>query len=214
MTRPDSSRSKGILPVGQAGVSPADAPMSEDLLALFRKTGALLDGHFVLRSGLHSREYFQCAILLQHTEIAALVCGQLADRLREFDCDSVISPALGGIIVGQEVGRSLGKRHIFVEKEDGKLVLRRGFQISPDEKFIVVEDVVTRGGRVQETIDIVRAHGGVVSAVGVIVDRSGESKPDFGCPFLSLVEMTVENFPANDLPSDLAKIPAVKPGSK
>ena len=188
--------------------------MSEDLLALFRKTGALLDGHFVLRSDLHSRQYFQCAILLQHTDIAAQVCGQLADRLREFDCDAVISPALGGIIVGQEVGRSLGKRHIFVEKEEGKLVLRRSFQISPDEKFIVVEDVVTRGGRVQETIEIVRARGGVVSAVGVIVDRSGETKPDFGCPFISLVEMSVENFLADNLPPDLAKIPVVKPGSK
>lgn len=188
--------------------------MSEDFLAIFRKTGALFDGHFVLRSGLHSRQYFQCAILLQHTDVAAQVCGQLADKLREFDCDTVISPALGGIIVGQEVGRSLGKRHIFVEKEDGKLVLRRGFQISPDEKFIVVEDVVTRGGRVQETIDIVRAHGGIVSAVGVIVDRSGETKPDFGCPFVSLVEMSVENFPADNLPPDLAKIPAAKPGSK
>jgi orotate phosphoribosyltransferase len=188
--------------------------MNEDLLALFRKTGALLDGHFVLRSGLHSRQYFQCAILLQNTDIAAQVCAQLADKLREFDCDTVISPALGGIIVGQEVGRSLGKRHIFVEKEEGKLVLRRGFQISPDEKFIVVEDVVTRGGRVQETIDIVRAHGGIVSAVGVIVDRSGDAKPDFKCPFVSLVEMTVENFPANDLPADLARMPTVKPGSK
>ena len=188
--------------------------MSEDLLALFRKTAALLDGHFVLRSGLHSRQYFQCAILLQHTDIAAQVCGQLADKLREFDCDTVISPALGGIIVGQEVGCSLGKRHIFVEKENGKLVLRRGFQISPNEKFIVVEDVVTRGGRVQETIDIVRAHGGIVFAVGVIVDRSGDTKPDFACPFVSLVEMSVENFPADNLPPDLAKIPAVKPGSK
>ena len=188
--------------------------MSEDLLTLFRKTGALLDGHFVLRSGLHSRQYFQCAILLQHTDIAAQVCGQLADRLREFDCDAVISPALGGIIVGQEIGRSLGKRHIFVEKEEGKLVLRRGFQISPNEKFIVTEDVVTRGGRVQETIDIVHAHGGIVTAVGVIVDRSGDKKPDFGCPFVSLIEMNVETFPADNLPPDLAKIPAVKPGSK
>ena len=188
--------------------------MSEDLLALFRKTGALLDGHFVLRSGLHSRQYFQCAILLQHTDIAAQVCGQLADKLRKFDCDTVISPALGGIIVGQEVGRSLGRRHIFVEKEEGKLVLRRGFQISPDEKFIVVEDVVTRGGRVQETIDIVRTHGGIVSAVGVIVDRSGDKKSDFGCPFFRLIEMNVENFSPENLPSDLAKIPAFKPGSK
>ena len=188
--------------------------MGDDILSLFRKTGALLDGHFILRSGLHSREYFQCALLLQDTAIAAKICGWLADKLREFDCDTVISPALGGIIVGQEVGRSLGKHHIFVEKEEGKLVLRRGFQISRGEKFVVVEDVVTRGGRVQETIDIVRSHGGIVLAVGVIVDRSGETKPDFGCPFSSLVEMSVETFPSDKLPPDLAKIPAVKPGSK
>ena len=188
--------------------------MSEDLLALFRKTGALLDGHFILRSGLHSREYFQCAILLQNTDIAERACKMLADKLHRFDCDSVISPALGGIIVGQEVGRSLGKRHIFVEKEDGKLALRRGFKIARGEKFVVVEDVVTRGGRVQETIDIVRANGGLVAAVGVIVDRSGDTKPDFGCPFVSLVEMDVENFAADKLPPDLAKIPPVKPGSK
>ena len=188
--------------------------MREDLLALFRKTGALLDGHFVLRSGLHSREYFQCALLLQHTDIAAKVCGWLADKLRDFNCDTVISPALGGIIVGQEVGRSLGKRHIFAEKEEGKLVLRRGFEISPNERFIVVEDVVTRGGRVQETIDIVYAHGGIVSAVGVIVDRSGKETPDFGCPFVSLVEMNVETFSEDKLPPDLLKIPALKPGSK
>jgi orotate phosphoribosyltransferase len=188
--------------------------MSEDLLVLFRRTGALLDGHFILRSGLHSRRYFQCALLLQDTEVAAKVCGWLADKLRKFDCDTVISPALGGIIVGQEVGRSLGKPHIFVEKEEGKLILRRGFQISRGEKFVVVEDVVTRGGRVQETIDIVRNQGAIVSAVGVIVDRSGKAKPDFGCPFVSLVEMTVETFPADKLPPDLTKIPAVKPGSK
>src|SRR5213596_1115468 len=188
--------------------------MSEDLLALFRKTGALLDGHFILRSGLHSREYFQCAILLQHTDIAERVCKMLADKLRSFECDSVISPALGGVIVGQEVARSLGKRHIFTEKEDGKLALRRGFKIDNGEKFVVVEDVVTRGGRVQETIDIVRAHGGSVCAVGVIVDRSGDAKPDFGCPFVSLTEMNVETFSADNLPPDLVRIPAVKPGSK
>jgi len=215
MTHPAKPRSTGILPVGPAGVPAAgSAPTKDALLTLFRKTGALLDGHFVLRSGLHSRQYFQCAILLQHTDIAARVCGWLADKLREFDCDAVISPALGGIIVGQEVGCELGKRHIFVEKEDGKLVLRRGFQIEPNEKFIVVEDVVTRGGRVQETIDIVRANGGIVSAVGVIVDRSGKVKPNFGCPFVSLVEMNVENFAADNLPPDLAAIPAIKPGSK
>jgi len=212
--KPEKVRDPESIRAGQFTAETAPQNMSEDLLALFRETGALLDGHFILRSGMHSRQYFQCALLLQHTEIATKVCSWLADKLRDFDCDAVISPALGGIIVGQEVGCSLGKRHIFVEKEDGKLVLRRGFQISPDEKFIVVEDVVTRGGRVQETIDIVRAHRGIVSAVGVILDRSGQSKPDFGCPFVSLIEMDVETFPADKLPPDLAKIPAVKPGSK
>ncbi len=189
-------------------------PVTLPVKIVFRKTGALLDGHFVLRSGLHSRQYFQCALLLQHTDIAEQVCQMLADKLRGFDCDAVISPALGGIIVGQEVARSLGKRHIFVEKEGGKLALRRGFKIDNHEKFVVVEDVVTRGGRVQETIDIVREHGGIVTAVGVIVDRSGKAKPDLGCPFVSLVEMDVETFEADKLPAELAKIPAVKPGSK
>jgi orotate phosphoribosyltransferase len=188
--------------------------MSEDLLTLFRKTGALLDGHFVLRSGLHSRQFFQCALLLQHTDVAADVCGRLADKLRGIECDGVISPALGGIVVGQEVGRALGKRHIFAEKEAGGLVLRRGFQIRPNERFIVAEDVVTRGGRVQETVDIVHAHGGKVTGIGVIVDRSGGERPDYGCPFVSLVEMNVETFPADRVPADLAGIPPVKPGSK
>ncbi len=188
--------------------------MSEDLLALFRRTGALLDGHFVLRSGLHSRQFFQCALLLQHTDVAADVCGRLANRLRDLDCDAVISPALGGIIVGQEVGRALGKRHIFAEKDAGGLVLRRGFQIRPNERFVIAEDVVTRGGRVQETVDIVRAHGGEVAGIGVIVDRSGGQRPDFGCPFVSLIEMNVETFEADKLPPDLSGTPAVKPGSK
>lgn len=191
-----------------------DIFMQEDLLALFRKTGALLDGHFILRSGLHSRQYFQCALLLQHTDIAERICRQLADKLRKFESDGVISPALGGIVVGQEVGRALGKRHIFVEKEAGGLALRRGFKIDRSERFIVAEDVVTRGGRVQETIDIVRAHGGVVVAAGVIVDRSGKAKPDFGCPFVSLIEMKVETFEPDKLPVDLARVPAIKPGSK
>jgi orotate phosphoribosyltransferase len=188
--------------------------MSDDLLALFRQTGALLDGHFVLRSGLHSRQFFQCALLLQHTDIAADVCTRLANKLRDFECDAVISPALGGIIVGQEVGRALGKRHIFAEKAEGGLVLRRGFEIGPNERFIVAEDVVTRGGRVQETLDIVRSRGGLVAAIGVIVDRSGGKRPDFGCPFVSLIEMNVETFEADNLPADLARTPAIKPGSK
>ena len=187
---------------------------SSELLDLFRSTNALLDGHFVLRSGLHSRHYFQCALLLQHTQIAAQVCGALADKLCEFPAERVVSPALGGIIVGHEIARALGKPHIFVEKEDGKLVLRRGFEIKPGTRFIVAEDVVTRGGRVQETIDIVRAHGGVVTAVAALVDRSGGNLPDLGCPFVSLTQLNVETFEADKLPPDLAAIPVTKPGSK
>ena len=187
--------------------------MSDDLLALFRQTGALLDGHFVLRSGLHSRQFFQCALLLQYTDVAADVCGRLADKLRKIECDAVISPALGGIVVGQEVGRSLGKRHIFAEKDAGGLVLRRGFQISPNERFIVAEDVVTRGGRVQETIDIVRTNRGQVGGVAIMVDRSNSSV-DLGVPTFSLIKLNVETFEADTLPPDLAKIPGIKPGSK
>lgn len=186
-----------------------------EVLDLFRSTGALLHGHFVLRSGLHSREFFQCALLLQDATVAAKVCGMLAGKLRGFEAETVVSPAVGGIIVGQEVARHLGKRHIFVEKDGaGALVLRRGFAIRKGERFIVAEDVVTRGGRVQETIQIIRDHGGVVAAAGSIVDRSGGQLPDFGCPFVSLVQMNVETFDPGNLPEDLLGVPAVKPGSK
>ena len=186
-----------------------------EVLDLFRKTNALLDGHFVLRSGLHSRQFFQCALLLRDTAIAARVCGALAEKLRGIEADSVISPALGGIIVGHEVARALGKPHIFVEKNDaGKLVMRRGFQIAAGTRFIVAEDVVTRGGRVQETLDIVRGLGGEVVAVAALVDRSGGKLPDFGCPFVSLAQLNVETFEADKLPPDLDGTPAVKPGSK
>ncbi|MCX6963654.1 MAG: orotate phosphoribosyltransferase, partial [Verrucomicrobia bacterium] len=135
----------------------------QDVLDLFKQTGALLHGHFVLRSGLHSREFFQCALLLQDAPIASRVCGMLAEKLGAYEAEAVISPAVGGIIVGQEVARHLGKKHIFVEKDgNGGLVLRRGFEIHPGQRFVVAEDVVTRGGRVQETIQIVRDHGGIV----------------------------------------------------
>ena len=186
------------------------------IFSLFRETRALLDGHFVLRSGLHSRQFFQCALLLQHPRAAETVCAALAERLAGIPCDAVISPALGGILVGHEVGRALNKRHVFAEKDDAsRLVLRRGFEIGAGERFIVVEDVVTRGGRVQETVDIVRARGGGVAAVAVLVDRSGGNRPDFGgVPFVSLLALDVEAFPADALPPDLAGMPAVKPGSK
>ena len=189
--------------------------MNDVVLDYFHQTGALLRGHFILRSGLHSREFFQCALLLQDAAIAAEVCGLLARKLAGYEASTVISPAIGGIIVGQEVARHLGKRHIFAEKDDrGALVVRRGFSIRPGERFVVAEDVVTRGGRVQETIRIVEDLGGEVVAAGAIVDRSGGSLPDFGCPFVSLVEIHVETFAANRLPPDLIAIPAVKPGSK
>lgn len=186
-----------------------------EVLDLFQKTGALLHGHFILRSGLHSREFFQCALLLQDAGVAAHVCGLLAEKLKSYEASTVISPAVGGIIVGQEVARQLGKKHIFVEKDgSGGLVLRRGFQIHPGERYLVAEDVVTRGGRVLETIQIIRDLGGIVVAAGSIVDRSGGQLPDFGCPFVSLVQMTVETFDPADLPEDLRSIPASKPGSK
>ena len=185
-----------------------------DLLDLFRQTGALLEGHFLLRSGLHSRQFFQCALLLQDTRIAAQVCSQLAEKVRAIGATRVISPALGGVIVGHEVARHLGLPHIFAEKDNDRLVLRRGFHIHPGDKFLVVEDVVTRGGRVQETLAIVRAHGGVPLAVAALVDRSGGKLPDFGCPFISLAQLNAETFEPENLPPDLAGTPAIKPGSK
>ncbi len=185
-----------------------------DILDLFRKAGALLEGHFLLRSGLHSRQFFQCALLLQNTSLASDVCGRLADKARATGANRVISPALGGVIVGHEVARHLGLPHIFAEKENDRLVLRRGFEIHKGDKFIVAEDVVTRGGRVMETIDIVRQHGGEVVAVAAIVDRSGGQLPEFGCPFISLTQLNVETFAADNLPPDLAGTLAIKPGSK
>jgi orotate phosphoribosyltransferase len=137
----------------------------------------------------------------------------LAAKVKTLGAVTVVAPAMGGLVIGQEVARQLGVRFIFVEKEDGRLVLRRGFKIAPGEKIIIVEDVVTKGGRVQETIDIVRANGGTVAGVAMVVDRSnGATK--LGVPMFSLIALLVETFEADKLPSDLAKIPAVKPGSK
>lgn len=187
----------------------------DEILNLFRRTGALLHGHFVLRSGLHSREFFQCALLLRDTAAASEVCRFLAGHLRSLDFDTVISPALGGVLVGQEAARQLGKPHIFAEKDDtGALVLRRGFTITSGERFVVIEDVVTRGGRLMETVEIVKQHGGVVAAAACLVNRSGGQLPAMDFPFHGLVELTPETFPPDALPPDLAGSPAIKPGSK
>ena len=185
----------------------------DEVLKIFRDSGALLEGHFILRSGLHSRQYFQCALALQQMPVVEKLGHALADKVRPLGAVTVIAPALGGLVIGQEVARQLGVRFIFSEKEEGKLVLRRGFKIAPGEKILVVEDVVTKGGRVQETIDIVRAHGGNVVGVAAIVDRSNGAV-NFGVPFVSLISLQVETFKPDKLPPDLAAIPAVKPGSK
>jgi orotate phosphoribosyltransferase len=185
----------------------------DEVLKIFRGSGALLEGHFILRSGLHSRQYFQCALALQQMPVVEKLGHALADRVRKLGVVTVVAPALGGLVIGQEVARQLAVRFIFTEKEEGKLVLRRGFKMAPDEKILVVEDVVTKGGRVQETIDIVRAHGGNVAGVAAIVDRSNGTV-NFGVPFASLLSLKVETFEPDNLPPDLAKIPAAKPGSK
>ncbi len=137
----------------------------------------------------------------------------IAAKARSLGARTVIAPAMGGLVIGQEVARQLGLRFVFAEKEDGKLVFRRGFRIAEGEPILVVEDVVTKGGRVQETIDIVRAHQGHVAGVAMLVDRSG-GKVDLGVPTISLIRLDVEAFPADRLPADLAAIPATKPGSK
>jgi orotate phosphoribosyltransferase len=186
---------------------------SDDALHIFRQTGALLEGHFVLRSGFHSRQFFQCALALQQMPVVEELGGALAARVRSLGAATVISPAMGGLVIGQEVARQLRARFIFVEKEEGKLVLRRGFRILPGERILVVEDVVTKGGRVRETIDIVRACGGQVAGAAMIVDRSNGAV-DFGVPTFSLIALTVETFEPDKLPPDLAGTPAVKPGSK
>ena len=186
---------------------------SADVLQVFRDTGALLEGHFILRSGLHSRQFFQCALALQQMPIVERLGAALAAKVRGLGAVTVVSPAMGGLVIGQEVARQLGLRFIFVEKEEGRLVLRRGFKIAPDEKILVVEDVVTKGGRVQETINIVRAHGGNVLGVAMVVDRSN-GQTQLGVPLFSLIALQVETFDPNKLPPDLAKSPAVKPGSK
>ena len=184
-----------------------------EALQIFRDTGALLEGHFVLRSGLHSRQFFQCALALQQMPIVEKLGAALAEWVRSLDAVTVVAPAMGGLVIGQEVARQLGLRFIFVEKEEGKLVLRRGFKILPQERILIVEDVVTKGGRVQETIEIVRAHHGNVVGVAMIVDRSNGAV-DLGVPLFSLLRMNVETFAPESLPPDLAASPAVKPGSQ
>jgi orotate phosphoribosyltransferase len=209
-----ATASNWLEPLGTAPRPNYTGPVTrQEILDVFRETGALLEGHFVLRSGMHSRQYFQCALALQQMPTVEKLGGALASQVRHLGAGTVVSPAMGGLVLGQEVARQLGVRFIFVEKEEGKLALRRGFKIAKSEKILVVEDVVTKGGRVQETLDIVRAHGGDVVGVAMAVDRSNGAVK-FGVPSFSLLALEVEAFEPDKLPADLAALPAVKPGSK
>lgn len=186
-----------------------------DILERFERCGALLTGHFRLRSGLHSNRFFQAALALQHTQVAAELCGELADRVRVegLEIDTVVSPAVGGIVVGQELGRALGCRAIFAEKtEDGGLTFRRMFRLSPGERVLVAEDVVTRGGRVQQTLELVREQGAIPVGVAVLVDRSG-GDASFGVPFVRLATLDLETYKPDSCPMCADGSTAEKPGS-
>src|SRR3954469_11096492 len=185
-----------------------------EVLNIFTRTRALLEGHFVLRSGLHSGHYFQCAQVCQRMDAVERLAELLLAKVRRqgLNFETVLAPAMGGLVIGQEVARQSKSRFIFAEKENNVLVLRRGFTFKPGEKVLVVEDVITRGGRVQECLEIVKKHGGTTVAVAVLVDRSaGQAK--FDVPTYSLLEMSYPTYPADQVPPEIAKIPATKPGS-
>ncbi len=183
------------------------------MLDRFRRAGALLEGHFRLTSGLHSTGYLQCALVLQHPAEAEACGAEIADRVRSLGIDVVLSPALGGIVIGQEVGRALGVRAIFAERQDGKLTLRRGFRLSPGEKVLVVEDVVTTGGSTQETIDVARVAGARVVGAAAIIDRSG-GQQRIDVPFHALATVALPTYEADACPLCVQGKPVTKPGSR
>lgn len=184
----------------------------QEILDIFKRTQALLEGHFVLRSGLHSAHYFQCAQVCQHMDAVERLAELLASKLASLQFTTILAPAMGGLVIGQELARQTRSRFIFAEKENNVLVMRRGFKIAPGERILIAEDVVTRGGRVLECIDIVRKSGGVVAGVGMLVDRSAGTTR-FDVPAVSLLELSFPTYPADQLPAWLAAIPAHKPGS-
>ncbi len=185
----------------------------EEILNIFKETEALLDGHFRLTSGRHSSVYFQCAKVLQYPQHNEKICSIIADHFKDHQFDTVIAPAIGGIVVGQEVARQLNKKFIFAEREDKNLALRRGFTISEGEKFLVCEDVVTTGGSVFEVIDIVKNAGGIVAGVGFIVDRSN-GKVNFGVEQKSTISLDAISFLPEECELCATGIPVVKPGSR
>lgn len=188
----------------------------EEILAEFRDADALLEGHFILSSGLRSPRYLQCARLLMDPKRAERIAGELAGRLPEEirqEIDVVVSPAMGGVIIGHEMGRALGRPAMFVERPEGRFGFRRGFRLEPGDKVLLVEDVVTTGLSSREAIAAIEEAGGTVIAAASIVDRSGGTA-DLGVPYTALIRIDVPAYPADALPPELAAIPAVKPGSR
>lgn len=186
--------------------------IQSEVLRIFTETNALLTGHFVLRSGLHSGHFFQAAQVCQHLDKVERLASLLLQKLPSVEFKTVLAPAIGGLVIGQEVARQSRARYLFAEKEEGRLVLRRGFKIAPGEKVLVVEDVITRGGRAQETIDLVEKAGGVAVALAVLVDRSG-GNADFSIPWVSLIELSFPTYREDELPPELGAKPVEKPGS-
>src|SRR5262245_25515961 len=197
--------------------SPQSTQMSivtaDSVLDRFRQVGALLEGHFRLTSGLHSRGYMQCALVLAHPREAEALGAEIADRVRSLGATVVLSPALGGIVIGQEVGRALGIRAIFAERQDGQLMLRRGFTLRPEDRVLVVEDVVTTGKSTRETIDVARAAGANVVGAAAIIDRSG-GEQNLDVPFHALATIALPTYQPESCPLCAAGQPVVKPGSR
>jgi orotate phosphoribosyltransferase len=186
---------------------------ADSILDTFRRVGALLEGHFRLTSGLHSPGYLQCALVLQYPRDAEACGAAIADRTRGLDVEAVLSPALGGIVIGQEVARALGVRAIFAERQDGTLTLRRGFSLDPGERVLVVEDVVTTGGSTRETIQVARAAGAHVVGAASIIDRSGGQQA-LDVPYHSLATVSLPTYQPESCPMCAAGQPVVKPGSR
>ena len=185
----------------------------DDLLDLFRRSGGLLEGHFRLTSGLHSSGYLQCALVLQHPQHAETLGRAIADLTRELRPSVVLSPALGGVVIGHEVGRALGVRAMFAERQDGELTLRRGFVLSETDRVLVVEDVLTTGGSTRETMQVATAVGGRVVGVAAIVDRSGGTAK-FDVPFASLLNVDLPTYEPDRCPMCAQGLPVTKPGSR
>ncbi|MDP3790487.1 MAG: orotate phosphoribosyltransferase [Candidatus Omnitrophota bacterium] len=185
----------------------------KDVLDIFNKQNALLTGHFKLSSGLHSEKYLQCALVLQYPDIAQKLSVELAKKFSKTKIDLVVGPALGGVTFAYEVARALGVRGLFTERQEGKMVLRRGFSIGKGEKVLVVEDVVTTGGSTKEVIDVVKSCGADVVGVGSVIDRSSAAI-DFGVPFYALAKVRVETFEETGCPLCKKNVPVTKPGSR